>query len=148
MSTVAEELPAAQRESVAQRILRFLGKAPVHVVLVIVGVMWLVPTIGLFFTSILDPSQFTEQGWWNIISQPSLATLYNYDEVFNTEAITSALWTTVLISIGGTILPIFVASMAGYAFAWLEFPGRDWLFIGVIASFGIAKAGKGTYDDD
>ena len=59
--------------------------------------------------------------------------LDNYDEVFNTEAITSALWTTVLISVGGTILPIFVASMAGYAFAWLEFPGRDWLFIGVIA---------------
>ena len=81
----------------------------------------------------MDPSQFTEQGWWNIISQPSLATLDNYDEVFNTQAITSALWTTVLISVGGTILPIFVASMAGYAFAWLEFPGRDWLFIAVIA---------------
>ena len=38
-----------------------------------------------------------------------------------------------LISVGGTILPIFVAAMAGYAFAWLEFPGRDWLFIAVIA---------------
>ena len=133
MSTVAEELPDTPRETVAQRILRFLGKAPVHIVLVIVGVMWLVPTIGLFFTSILDPSQFTEQGWWNIISKPSLATLENYDQVFDTEAITSALWTTVLISVGGTVLPIIVAAMAGYAFAWLEFPGRDWLFIAVIA---------------
>ena len=91
------------------------------------------PTLGLFLTSLLDPTQFTEQGWWNIISEPSLATLDNYDQVFDTEAITSALWTTVLISVGGTILPIFVASMAGYAFAWLEFPGRDWLFIVVIA---------------
>jgi alpha-glucoside transport system permease protein len=99
----------------------------------VVGIFWLIPTLGLFLTSLMDPSQFTEQGWWNIISKPSLATLDNYDQVFHTQAITSALWTTVLISVGGTILPIFVASMAGYAFAWLEFPGRDWLFIAVIA---------------
>ena len=114
-------------------ILRFLAKAPIHIILVIIGVLWLVPTLGLFLTSLLDPSQFTEQGWWNIISKPSLATLDNYDKVFNTEAITSALWTTVLISVGGTILPIFIAAMAAYAFAWLDFPGRDWLFILVIA---------------
>jgi alpha-glucoside transport system permease protein len=132
MATVAEELPR-ERESAAQRVLRYAAKAPVHVVLIVIGVFWLVPTLGLFFTSLLAPQEFTEQGWWNIISKPSLATLENYDQVFNTEAITSALWTTVLVSVGGTILPIVVAAMAGYAFAWLDFPGRDWLFIGVIA---------------
>jgi alpha-glucoside transport system permease protein len=31
------------------------------------------------------------------------------------------------------VLPIVVASLAAYAFAWLEFPGRDWLFVLVIA---------------
>jgi alpha-glucoside transport system permease protein len=120
-------------ETTAQRILRMLSRAPVHIVLIVVGVLWLVPTLGLFFTSLLPAAEFTQQGWWNVISKPSLATLDNYDQVFNTEAITSALWTTVLISIGGTVLPILIASMAGYAFAWLDFPGRDWLFIGVIA---------------
>jgi alpha-glucoside transport system permease protein len=132
MATVAQEVPRSD-ETIAQRILRVLGKAPVHIILVVVGVLWLVPTLGLFFTSLLAPQEFTEQGWWNIISEPSLATLENYDQVFDTEAITSALWTTVLISVGGTILPIIVAAMAGYAFAWLDFPGRDWMFIGVIA---------------
>ena len=132
MTTVAEELPR-EEETTAQRILRNLAKAPVHIILIVVGIFWLIPTLGLFLTSLMDPSQFTEQGWWNIISTPSLATLDNYDQVFHTQAITSALWTTVLISVGGTILPILVASMAGYAFAWLEFPGRDWLFIAVIA---------------
>ena len=132
MATVAQEMPRTD-ETLAQRILRVLGKAPVHIILVVVGVFWLVPTLGLFFTSLLAPQEFTEQGWWNIISTPSLATLENYDQVFETEAITSALWTTVLISVGGTILPIIVAAMAGYAFAWLDFPGRDWMFIGVIA---------------
>jgi alpha-glucoside transport system permease protein len=132
MATAVEELPR-ERETAAQRILRYVGKAPVHIVLIAVGVFWLVPTLGLFFTSLLEPAEFTEQGWWNIISKPSLATLDNYDQVFNTEAITSSLWTTVLVSVGGTVLPIVVAAMAGYAFAWLDFPGRDWLFIGVIA---------------
>ena len=132
MTTIAEELPH-EDETTAQRVLRILAKAPIHIILVIIGVLWLVPTLGLFLTSLLDPSQFTEQGWWNIISQPSLATLDNYDKVFNTETIVSSLWTTVLISVGGTVLPIFIAAMAAYAFAWLDFPARDWLFILVIA---------------
>src|SRR5215211_1406305 len=132
MTSVAEDLPREQ-ETAAGRVLRILGKAPVHIILVIVGVLWLVPTLGLFLTSLLAPEQFNEQGWWQIFSKPSLATLDNYDKVFDTEAITSALWTTVLVSLGGTILPIIVAAMAGYAFAWLEFPGRDWFFIAVIA---------------
>ena len=132
MATVAQEM-AREPETTAQRILRYVARAPVHIILIAVGIFWLVPTLGLFFTSLLSPEQFTEQGWWNVISEPSLATLDNYDRVFNNEAITGALWTTVLVSVGGTVLPIFVAAMAGYAFAWLEFPGRDWLFIGVIA---------------
>ncbi|HEY8102869.1 MAG TPA: carbohydrate ABC transporter permease [Gaiellaceae bacterium] len=132
MATVADELPR-EDETRAQRIVRAFGRTPVHIILIAIGIFWLIPTLGLFFTSLLQPDQFTEQGWWNVISTPSLATLENYDKVFNTEAITGALWTTILVSIGGTVLPIIVASMAGYAFAWLEFPGRDWLFIGVIA---------------
>jgi len=132
VATVAEELPR-ENETAAQRVLRIVAKAPVHIILVVIGVLWLVPTLGLFFTSLLAPERFNEAGWWQILSKPSLATLDNYDKVFNTEAITSSLWTTVLVSLGGTILPIFVAAMAAYAFAWLDFPGRDWLFILVIA---------------
>ena len=127
-----EELPR-EDETTAQRILRLVAKAPIHIILVIIGVLWLVPTLGLFFTSLLAPERFNESGWWQILSKPSLATLDNYDKVFNTDAIVSSLWTTVLVSLGGTIFPIFIAAMAAYAFAWLDFPGRDWLFILVIA---------------
>jgi alpha-glucoside transport system permease protein len=132
LTTVAEELPR-EDETTAQRILRLVAKAPIHIILVIIGVLWLVPTLGLFFTSLLAPERFNESGWWQILSKPSLATLDNYDQVFNTDAIVSSLWTTVLVSLGGTIFPIFIAAMAAYAFAWLDFPGRDWLFILVIA---------------
>ncbi len=114
-------------------VLRFLSHAPVNIVLVVVGVLWLVPTLGLLITSLLPAQLISSEGWWNLFSQPSLATLENYRNIFADQAITSSLLTTVWIALGGTILPIIVAALAAYAFAWMEFPGRDWLFVGVIA---------------
>jgi alpha-glucoside transport system permease protein len=120
-------------EGVAARILRILGKAPVNLVLVFVGLLWLVPTFGLFLTSLLLPGDFAEQGWWQVFSEPSKLTFENYSAIFDNNAIMDALLTTAYVAVGGTVLPIIVASMAGYAFAWLDFPGRDWFFILVIA---------------
>jgi alpha-glucoside transport system permease protein len=125
--------PALIEESAAARILRVLGKAPVHLVLVLVGLLWLVPTFGLFLTSLLAPGDFADGGWWRIFSEPSLTTFDNYQRLWDNESIRESLFTTLWISLGGTILPILVAALAGYAFAWLDFPGRDWLFILVIA---------------
>jgi alpha-glucoside transport system permease protein len=124
---------AERAEPMSSRIVRFLTKTPVYLLLAFIGLLWLVPTLGLFFTSLLEPAEITTTGWWKILSDPSLATLENYREVLDNKAITSAVWTTLWISLGATILPIFVASMAAYAFAWLEFPGRDWLFVIVVA---------------
>jgi alpha-glucoside transport system permease protein len=79
------------------------------------------------------PTDINSLGWWEIFSKPSLATFQNYQDVWDNPAIHSAFFTTIWISLGGTILPIVVAALAGYAFAWLDFPGRDWLFVLVIA---------------
>jgi alpha-glucoside transport system permease protein len=135
MATAAAEVrpPNVVEESLATRIIRVAGKAPVHFVLVLVGLLWLVPTLGLFLTSLFSPTDVNSLGWWEIFSKPSLATFQNYQEVWDNPAIHSAFFTTVWISLGGTILPIVVAALAGYAFAWLDFPGRDWLFVLVIA---------------
>jgi len=135
VTTAAAEVrtrPVVQ-ESLATKILRLVAKAPVHIVLVLVGLLWLVPTLGLFLTSLFSPTEVASLGWWEIFSKPSLATFENYQEIWKDETIRSALWTTVWIALGGTFLPIIVAALAGYAFAWLEFPGRDWLFVLVIA---------------
>ena len=120
-------------ESVAAKIVRYVGKTPVYFVIVLLGLLWLVPTLGLMLTSLLTPENLLTEGWWQIFSAPSQATFDNYEAIFDNEAITTSLWTTAQIAVGGTVLPIFIAAMAGYAFAWLEFPGRDWLFILVIA---------------
>jgi alpha-glucoside transport system permease protein len=135
MTTAAAEVrrtPVVE-ESVATRILRIVAKAPVHLILVLVGLLWLVPTLGLFLTSLFSPTDVNSLGWWEIFSKPSLATFQNYQDIWNDQSIRSAFVTTIWISLGGTFLPIVVAALAGYAFAWLEFPGCDWLFVLVIA---------------
>jgi alpha-glucoside transport system permease protein len=127
----AIEVPA-QRDAVAAKILRALAKAPLQIFLAAVGVLWLVPTFGLFITSILPASAFSNHGWWQIFWHPSRATFANYSALFHNSGLTGALKTTAYIAVGNTVLVVLIGALAGYAFAWLDFPGRDWLFIGVI----------------
>lgn len=121
-----------RREPLSARLLRGLRRAPVHALLLALGLLWLVPTIGLVVTSLLPQRELAEGGWWRVVSEPGLATLDNYRSILDDEAIRSSLATTLWISLGGTVLPIAVAALAAYAFAFLDFPGRDWLFIAVV----------------
>jgi alpha-glucoside transport system permease protein len=123
----------ARSEPVSAKILRGVGKLPLQIFLAVIALLWLVPTIGLFITSILPASEVTTAGWWKIFAHPSLATFSNYSALFHNAGLTQAMKTTAYIAIGNTLLVVIVAALAGYAFAWLEFPGRDWIFIGVIA---------------
>ena len=105
MTAVAAELPV-QRESVASRIARVLLKAPMNLLLGAVGLLWLVPTIGLFITSILPASISEQTGWWKIFTKPSTATWSNYDALFQ------FLWTwndlIVALTFGQNTTPITV----------------------------------------
>jgi alpha-glucoside transport system permease protein len=120
-------------ERVSARILRLAARGPLNIVLIVVGVLWLVPTFGLFITSILPLSDLATSGWWQIFTHPSHATWANYSALFHNSGLITALKTTVYIALGNTALVVVIGAMAGYAFAWLDFPGRDWVFIGVIA---------------
>jgi alpha-glucoside transport system permease protein len=131
-ATTASDAPVVRSETLAARIIRISLKAPVHVILIVVGLLWLVPTAGLFLTSILPAAAFSQRGWWQIFQHPDLATGANYSQVFGIDSIIGSFGTTAEIAVGGTIIPILVGSLAGYAFAWLDFPGRDWLFVVVI----------------
>ncbi len=125
--------PAAPKsESFAAKVGRWSRKWPLQLFLLAIALVWLVPTIGLFFTSLMPADRISQDGWWTIFTEPSIATLDNYKAVFDNNDLTSALWTTVMISVGNTVLLVLIAALAGYAFAWLEFPGRDWLFVVVI----------------
>ncbi|HUH15099.1 MAG TPA: carbohydrate ABC transporter permease [Gaiellaceae bacterium] len=133
MATIEAQTAPPADDRWSARILRGVTKAPIQFLLLFVALLWLVPTFGIFLTSMLSPADFSSEGWWQVFSEPSKLTWSNYEAIFQNDALMSSLVTTVWIALGGTILPIIVAALAGYAFAWLEFPGRDWLFILVIA---------------
>jgi len=133
---VAAAAPAVElrppHESVAARVVRLAAKGPINLILAALGALWLVPTIGLLLTSILPVSNLASEGWWQIFSHPSRATWSNYDALIHDSGLIDALKTTAYIAVGNTALVIVIGALAGYAFAWLDFPGRDWIFIGVI----------------
>jgi alpha-glucoside transport system permease protein len=111
---------------------RFALRAPVNLVLLAFGALWLVPTVGLFLTSIMPAQAFTVEGWWKIFAHPSLATWDNYSAVLHNRSIVHSLLTTAEIAVANTLVLILIAGLAGYAFAWLEFPGRDAIFLVVV----------------
>ncbi len=117
----------------AARIANAGRKLPVHLVLIFVAVLWMVPTLGLLLTSLLPVDIIGAEGWWTIVSEPSRATFENYDRILENNELMTALWVTVQVAVGNTLILVVISALAGYAFAWLDFPGRDILFVVVIA---------------
>ncbi|WP_347837557.1 carbohydrate ABC transporter permease [uncultured Planktomarina sp.] len=57
-----------------------------------------------------------------------------YIEVlFDNKNVPNALISSFIVTIPATIIPITIAAFAAYAFAWMQFPGRDWLFVIVVS---------------
>jgi len=107
-------------------------RVPLHLVVVVLIVIWLIPTIGLLVNSLRPPEALTQSGWWTAIFSPSQFTLNNYAHVLAQSNITAGFVNSLFISIPATVIPIMVAAFAAYAFAWMKFPGRDILFVAVV----------------
>jgi len=126
----------AQR-SVAGRILDFFGKGVVNVVLIIVAVFWLVPTVGLFLSSLRSSTDNSQSGWWTIFTRPAQLTIENYANLLGNAQFMGSFVNTIAITLPATVLVVVIGSLAGYAFAWIRFPGRDWLLIVVIVLLAV-----------
>jgi alpha-glucoside transport system permease protein len=72
-----------------------------------------------------------------VFARPAQLTLQNYVDLLSNSAITSSLVNSILIVVPATALVVIVGALAGYAFAWMEFPGRDWLLVGVIVLLAV-----------
>ncbi|MEV2255376.1 carbohydrate ABC transporter permease [Streptomyces sp. NPDC050147] len=130
MTTQVEVVKA--KESLGGRIASVLSGTVVRVFLVVVGLFWLVPTIGLLLGSLRTSADMAESGWWKVFSAPSQLTFDNYTNLLKDETITDSILSSIMITVPATLLVVIIGSLAGYAFAWMEFPGRDWWFIGVV----------------
>ncbi|MFV0135689.1 carbohydrate ABC transporter permease [Streptomyces sp. HMX87] len=124
--------PAEPKRSLGSRLAERVSGGLVQVFLIVVGLFWLVPTIGLLLSSLRTPRDMAASGWWEVLTKPSQLTFASYDELLRNSDITNSLVNTVLITVPATVLVVVIGSLAGYAFAWMEFPGRDWWFLGVV----------------
>ncbi|WP_078988476.1 carbohydrate ABC transporter permease [Streptomyces sp. WM6372] len=114
------------------RLSRLLSRSAVQALLLFVALVWITPLAGLFLSSMRSERDNASDGWWNALTDPSQLSLDNYSALLKDSGIAAAFGNTVLISLPTTLLVVGIAALAGYAFAWLEFPGRDGIFLVVV----------------
>lgn len=110
----------------------WFSRAALHTVLIIVCLIWLLPTVSLFVSSLRPANEVLTTGWWNAFRLPFEFTLDNYQEVLTENNMAQSFLNSLFITIPATVIPILVAAYAAYAFAWMDFPGRNALFILVV----------------
>jgi alpha-glucoside transport system permease protein len=125
-------VPVARR----RRLPRITGNPLVRTSVVIIALLWSLPTVGLLISSFRDPNQVLSSGWWSFFLHPFTSaqmTLQNYERVLAAEGMATAFLNSLIVTIPSTVIPITLAAFAAYAFAWMKFPGRSILFGVVIA---------------
>jgi alpha-glucoside transport system permease protein len=101
---------------------------------IVMAILWTLPTFGLLVTSFRPEKYAKEEGWWTFFTNP-IITVDNYNEVLygGSTGFATVFVNSVVITLPAVVIPITIALLAAYAFAWIDFPGRDILFVGVFA---------------
>ncbi|MCP9212147.1 carbohydrate ABC transporter permease [Streptomyces sp. HD1123-B1] len=134
-ATPAKTSPAPRRagRGPAAWLAKKLSNGLIQAFLLLIGLIWLTPAAGLFMSSLRSEEDNSTSGWWKAFTSPSSLSFDNYQELLKQSDMVQAFWNTVAISVPATVLVVVIAALAGYAFAWLDFPGRDWVFLVVVA---------------
>lgn len=140
MTLAVEHAGPRGDRSLGDRIYRFLRGVPPWLILWGLVIVWSIPTLGLFVNSFRPREVQRANGWWEAGGQFGDLTLDNYRGVLSART-SASLWDALLnslaIAIPATIIPIAVAAFAAYAFAWIDFKGRKWLFIVTVSLLAI-----------
>ena len=101
---------------------------------VLIAVLWTIPTFGLFVTSFRPSGDIRRNGWWNVVNNPEFTTSNYHEALFGGQTNFAVYFiNTVVITLPSVIIPISIALLAAYAFAWIDFKGRNILFVAVFA---------------
>ena len=114
---------------------RRLSSPGATIAALIIAIIWTIPTFGLFVTSFRQPADINTSGWWTVFTNPNL-TFSNYANTLNfNDALTvgQSFVNSLVIVIPATLFPIAIALLAAYAFAWVNFRGKNILFIAVFS---------------
>jgi len=106
---------------------KLLPRTMLHGFVLLVMLIWILPTMGLLITSIRPASEVNSSGWWTVLNSPlkfTQFTLENYEQVLFSGGMAEAFKNSFMIAIPGTIFPVIIASFAAFALAKLQFKGR------------------------
>ena len=121
-------------DSVGKLVYRLLKAIPTWALWILV-VIWSIPTGSLFINSFRTRDAQRATGWWTSFTEGGW-TFDNYIDVLSAQQ-TGGLWQALInsfaIAVPATVIPVAIAAMAAYAFAWIPFKGREWLFIATVA---------------
>jgi alpha-glucoside transport system permease protein len=132
--------PAAEDaapKTAAGRVRKRLSSRTATAVSILIAVLWTLPTFGLFISSFRPENEIKTTGWWSFFSDPQL-TLQNYQDVlFGRSAsqgqLASFFVNSLVITIPSVLFPMAFCAFAAYGLAWINFRGRNWLFIFIFA---------------
>ena len=125
-------LTRAERRAIAAK--TKLSSPAASVIAMLIAALWTVPTLGLFVTSFRPELDIRRSGWWTALSDPQF-TLDNYNQVLYGGGTNFATLfvNSLVITLPAVVIPITLALLAAYAFAWIKFRGRNILFVAVFA---------------
>ena len=107
----------------------------VRITVLVIVLVWLIPTIGVLVSSFRQEELVDTTGWWTAIPHlfdASEWTLENYSLALDTGGFGNAFLNSLAVAIPSTVIPITIAAFAAYAFSWMEFRGRYVLFVVVV----------------
>jgi alpha-glucoside transport system permease protein len=107
----------------------------VRIAVIAIVLLWLIPTVGVLITSFRPENLVETTGWWTVLAHPFEAagwTLENYRLALDTGGFGNAFLNSLAVTIPSTVIPITIAAFAAYAFSWMEFRGRDVMFVLVV----------------
>jgi len=142
MSVVTRSVPEAARRAPGRTpreghlLRKVLGRWPLRVAVLAIVVLWLVPTVGLLISSFRQRAIIESEGWWTFFLRPldlGQWTLAHYETALTRQGFGNAFLNSLAVTIPSTVIPITVAAFAAYAFTWMQFRGRNLLFVGVVA---------------
>jgi alpha-glucoside transport system permease protein len=132
--TTTPAVTVEKNVSAAEKAKKKLTSPWASLVAIVIAVLWTLPTFGLLISSFRPERAIKTSGWWTWFSDPTF-TLDNYRSVFDPDAINLAdfFLNSIVITLPAVIIPLCLASLAAYAFAWMKFPGKNFLFIAIFA---------------
>ncbi|OJF10609.1 carbohydrate ABC transporter permease [Couchioplanes caeruleus] len=132
----AAALPvAAEQPSAAAVARRRLSSPWASLAAIVIAVLWTLPTFGLLVSSFRPERAIKTTGWWTFFTDPTV-TMDNYREVLDAESgagLGAYFINSLVITIPSVLIPLTLATIAAYAFAWIKFPGRNILFLVIFA---------------